>query len=130
MPNEIPFHNITVIAGEDLTGKEGYFVKAGAAAREVVLCSAATDNPIGVLQVAGTTGRTLTVMVQGLARIRGGGNLAAWAIIGTDSTGRAAAMVHGTDTTKYPVGRVIDENTTAGGWISAYIDCLNPNRGA
>ena len=50
--------------------------------------------------------------------------------IGTDAAGLGAVYVPGTDTTKYIVGQVMDDNSAANGYASVIFDCKNAQRGA
>ena len=131
MATEIPIVTQSFIAGADLSAKQGYFVKlSGSTRRTVVVCSANTDIPVGVLLNSPASGEMATVGSLGQFKISGDANLACNDRIGTSADGQAAAYVAGTDTPKYIVGYVLDENTTAGGLISAWINCISPARGA
>lgn len=130
MATEIPIVQASFEAGADLSAKQYHFVKMNGTGRKVVACNGVTDIPIGVLQNDPGDGEMATVMMLGQSKIVGDANLAQADRIGTSSDGQAAAYVHGTDTTKYIVGVVVTENTTAGGIVSAWIDCISPNRGA
>lgn len=116
-------------AGADLSGKQFRFVKLDSSG-DAVVCSGATDIPIGVLQNKPTSGQAVEVMAIGISKIEGDADLAIGDMIGTSSDGQAAAYVAGTDTTKYVVGRVLTENSAAAGLISALVNCMNPHRGA
>lgn len=116
-------------AGADLSAKQFYFVKLSAN-NKVVVCAAVTDVPIGVLQNKPTSGQTAEVTICGITKVSGDADLSAGNQIGTSADGQAAAYAPGTDTTKYIVGQVIEDNGAAGGLITATINCLNPHRGA
>lgn len=132
MATEIPIINASYIAGADLSAESNLwkFVKRNGTGRQVVLCSAVTDKPCGVLQTLATSGNVVTVMMLGQSKISGDANLAQGNMIGTSADGQAAAYAFGTDTTKYIVGEVVTENGAAGGIVSAWINCINPPRGA
>lgn len=129
MANEIPIVTQTFIAGADLRNARGLFVKLSAA-RTVVVCSAATDRPVGVVREGADTGLPVSVISLGQAIVVGNANLAVNVEIGTANNGKAAAYAYGTDTTKYMCGYVLDENGAADGLISAWINCIAPARGA
>lgn len=116
-------------AGADLSTHQYKFVEVGAG-KTVTLCNAATDIPIGVLQNTPTNGQTAEVTMVGMSKVSADANLALGDLIGTSADGQADAKVPGTDITEYVVGRVIEENTAAGGVITATINCLNPHRAA
>ncbi|HYE75638.1 MAG TPA: hypothetical protein VEF04_20005 [Blastocatellia bacterium] len=117
------------IAGGDLSAKQYHFVKMSAN-DTVVVCSAVTDKPIGVVQNAPASGGTAEVCLAGITKVSGDADLGYGDSIGTSSDGQAAAYVAGTDTTKYPVGQVIEDNAAAGGLVTAAINCLSVHRGA
>lgn len=116
-------------AGADLSAKQFYFVKMSAN-NTVTVCAGVTDVPIGVLQNKPTSGQTAEVTVCGITKVSGDADLAYGNLIGTSADGQAAAYAAGTDTTKYVVGQVIDDNGAAGGLVTAAINCMNPHRGA
>lgn len=118
-------------AGEDLSAASAQFkfVKLSAAGT-VVLCTGATDVPVGVLQNRPANGAGADVCAWGISKVQGDGNLAVDNLIGTSSDGQAAALTPGTDTTKYVVGRVLVDNAAAAGLCTALINCLTPGRAA
>ena len=116
-------------AGADLSAKQFYFVKLDSSG-DVVVCAAVTDIPYGVLQNAPASGETAEVCVLGITKVSGDADLTKGNQIGTSSDGQAAAYAAGTDTTKYMVGQVLDDNAAAGGYITAVVNCCNPHRGA
>jgi hypothetical protein len=120
-----------LVAGADLSAATNQFrfVKLSAA-RTVVLCSAITDRPIGVLQNRPQNGEAATVCALGVSKVRGDANLANADLIGTSADGEAAAVTPGTSTTVYIAGQVIEDNGAAGGLITAAVNCLAPARAA
>jgi hypothetical protein len=120
---------VTLVAGADLSALQYTFVKLdsnGAA----VAAAAATDIPIGVLQNAPTSGQEAEVLIVGGTKIVAGAALSDGALIGTSSTGKAVALVAGTDTTKYVVGTILTESAADGNIVTAVINCANPGRAA
>lgn len=131
MAVELPVFNTPgLIAAADLSAKQYHFVKLNGTGTGVVACNGATDKPIGVLQNKPTSGQAAEVMMLGISKVVGDANLAIDDFIATSADGQAAAVVPGTDTTRYVVGRVLLENTAAGGIVSAYINTMNPHRAA
>lgn len=118
-----------LIAGADLSTKQYHFVKLSAN-NTVVICAAVTDRPIGVLQNKPTSGQEANVCALGITKVVGDADLSAGNMIGTSSDGQAAAYAPGTDTTKYMLGQVIEDNSAAGGIVTAAINCIAPARGA
>ena len=116
-----------LVAGASLTAKQYYFVKLSAA-NTVIVCSATTDVPIGVLQNAPASGAAATVCVQGVTKVSSNEVVAFSNIIGPSADGQAAPYAWTTDKTKYGCGQAITTSTAAGGggMITAYINCAAP----
>lgn len=131
MAVEIPGLSKTFIAGGDLSAAANQykFVKLSAN-NTVVVCTGVTDKPVGVLQNTPASGGAAEVMLFGVSKVQGDADLAYGDLIGTSADGQAAAYVAGTDTTKYVVGTVLNDNGAAGGLITAAINCINPHRAA
>jgi hypothetical protein len=110
------------------------FVKLSAD-RTVVLVSAVTDKPIGVLQApVKATGDPVTVMASGISKVRlAAASPVAGDIIGGDVDGQAASISIPT-ATSYQAGCLIEANASgavASGVIgTALIDCIAPSRAA
>ena len=126
-----------LVAGADLSAAttQFKFVKLNGTDDQVVLCSATTDKPIGVLQApaAGSgVGTPVTVCALGTTKIQAGGSITSGDSIGTTTGAQAATYAQGTDTTKYLVGQAIEVagGTSAGNYITACINCLSLARGA
>ena len=120
---------VTLIAGADLSGKQYFFVKMSAD-NTCVLCSGATDVPIGGLPNSPISGGGASITVIGGTKVVASASIAAGVKIGTDSSGKADAKVAGTDTTEYTVGQVL---LAAGGdaeILTAVVNCASPNRAA
>ena len=112
-----------------LATKQYYFMKLDSSG-DVVVCSAATDKPIGVLQNNPAGGETAAVMALGITRIVGDALLAVGDLIGTSADGQADAKTPGTDITEYLVGTVLKANGAAGDLATAMVNCINPLRAA
>ena len=120
---------ITLVAGADLSAKQYYFVKLNSSG-QAILCAAATDYPIGVLQNNPISGAEATVVVAGGTKIVASAAIAAGVQIGTASTGKADAKTAGTDTTEYTVGQVLLASAADADVLTAVINCANPTRSA
>ncbi len=123
-----PF-KITLEAGADLSSSQYYFVKLNASGKAVV-CSGATDIPVGVLQNNPTSGQAAEIVVVGLTKVSSNAALAIGDLIGTSSDGQADAKTAGTDTTEYVVGTVLVTTGAAGVVGSVLVNCANPHRAA
>jgi hypothetical protein len=75
---------VTLIAGADLSAKQYFFVKMSAD-NTCVLCSGATDVPIGVLQNSPISGGEASVTVIGGTKLVASAAIAAGVKIGTAS---------------------------------------------
>ena len=120
---------VTLVAAADLSALQYTFVKLDSAGK-VAAAAAATDIPIGVLQNAPTSGQEAEVLVVGGTKIVAGAAIGEGALVGTSSTGKAVALVAGTDTTKYVVGTLLTESGASGDVVTAVINCANPGRAA
>ena len=129
MAYEVPGFKLSLVAGESLASAQYKFVKLNSSG-QVIVPTGVTDIPVGVLQNAPASGEIAEVMVCGVSKLQGDADLTKGNQIGTSADGQAAAYVAGTDTTKYVVGQVLEDNAAAGGLITALINCANPHRGA
>jgi hypothetical protein len=120
---------VTLVAGADLSAKQYTFVKLDSSG-EAIAAAAATDIPIGVLQNAPTSGQEAEVLIVGGTKIVASAAISDGAQIGTTSTGKAVALVAGTDTTKYVAGTILTESAADGNIVTAVINCANPHRAA
>lgn len=120
---------ITLPAGADLSAKQYFFVKVNTSG-QAVLCAAATDRPIGVLQNTPESGEEASVLVVGGTKVVSSASIDEGALIGTASTGKADAKTPGSDTTEYAVGTVILAAGADNEILTAVINCANPHRAA
>lgn len=120
---------VTLVAGADLSTKQYTFVKLDSSG-QAVAAAAATDIPVGVLQNAPTAGQEAEVLIVGGTKIVAGAAIGEGALVGTSSTGKAVALVAGTDTTKYVVGTLLTESGADGNIVTAVVNCANPGRAA
>lgn len=128
MAYEIPGQQVSFQAAADLSAQQFRFVKLDANG-QVAAISAVTDIPIGILQdKPAAQGRAACVMLDGISKVVGGANLAKSDQIGPDAQGRAVAYVAGTDTTKYKLGQILEDNSVAGGLCTVAFDCKSANR--
>lgn len=128
MAYEIPGQQVSFQAAADLSAQQFRFVKLDANG-QIAAITAVTDIPIGVLQdKPGAAGRAGCVMLNGISKIVGGANLAKADQVGPDAQGRAVAYVAGTDTTKYKVGQILEDNSVAGGLCTMVFDCSAASR--
>jgi len=119
---------ITLVAGADLSAAQYKFVKLSSG--QAVVCSAATDIPVGVLQNAPLSGQEAEITVIGGSKIIGSASISVGAQVGTTTAGKAAALTPGTDTTKYIVGTILSAPGADGEIGTALINCAAPHRAA
>lgn len=120
---------ITLVAGADLSSAQYKFVKINTSG-EAVVCSGATDRPIGVLQNNPVQGGEASITVVGGTKVLSSASIDEGVLIGTNNAGKADAKVPGTDTTEYVVGQVILAAGADGEILTAVINCSNPHRAA
>jgi hypothetical protein len=119
---------ITGVAAADLSAKQYYFVKFNGS-NGIVVCSGATDRPIGVLQNAPLSGQEAEILVAGGTKVAVGGTIGDGGAIKTDANGKAVALTVGTDTTHYLVGTALAD--AASGEIGTIVvACASAGRGA
>lgn len=129
-PFEIDVFSQTREAGEDLSAKQYYFVTLNSSG-QVILPTATTDVPYGILQNAPGSLEAAHVMRVGVSRLVVGGSIATGANnVGTDATGKGTLFAAGVaGTAAYPVG-YCEYGADASGRIAAVaINCINPHRG-
>ena len=116
---------ITLEAGADLSGDQYKLVKLSAG--KAVLCAAATDAPVGVLQNKPGSGEAATVCVSGATKLLAGATINSGDLVGTDASGTADAKTPGTDTTEYVVGTALT-GAASGEILTALINTEAPHR--
>ena len=117
-------------AGADLSAAQYMFVKLNAD-NQVILCAAATDIPLGVLQnKPDASGKAAEVCCVGLTKLSSDEALTAGWLVGTSADGQADRKIAGTDTTNYVVGHVVVGTGAAAGLATAFVNCASPHRGA
>ncbi len=133
----MPIKLVGAKAGAGLTASTAQyrFVKMSAD-QTVVLCTAATDRPCGVLQApVGATGDPVDVVSQGETQVVSNGTQKYGYGIGTDASGYAfhveASITGGAQNIYYVAGMVVNiqQGTSAGNLITAVINCVNPPLG-
>ena len=123
----IPGFSFTRVAGADLSSAQYKYVKLSTT-DTVILCAAATDVPIGILQNAPASGAEATIMVTGISKVSSDAALSIGNQIGTSADGQADAKTAGSDTTEYVVGVVLEASSGAGALATATVNCVNPHR--
>jgi hypothetical protein len=117
-------------ADADLSAKQFYFVKMTANPREVGVCSATTDRPIGILMnKPDAAGKEAEVLVLGRTKVSSDAALNEGAAIGPSADGQAVAKTQttGGDSTQYVGGTVIAASGAAGEMAEAIINCAVPH---
>lgn len=118
-----PVIDVTLKAGADLSGSQYLFVKLDAAGN-VIVCAAAGEDALGVLQNKPTLGKAAVVRVQGTSKVVASAALNANQRIATDATGKAKAaalLVQASGAGSYAMGKLLLAAVGAGSIVSAYI---------
>lgn len=123
---------ITRPAYTDLSDYQFRFVKMYGSSKQVTICAAATDIPIGVLQNddADAAGKACEIVVVGPTKIESDEALTEGALIGTSADGQADMKVAGSDTIEYICGQVTEASGAAGDIVEAFVNCASPARAA
>jgi hypothetical protein len=104
--------NLPLLAYDDMSSSQFLFVKMTSTDRTVDVCSAATDIVLGILQDEPTTGQAAGVRVYGHSKVVLGEVVAAGALVGTSTEGKAITITAGSSTTAYIAGQcVVGGNT-------------------
>jgi hypothetical protein len=113
----------------DLSAKQYHFVKLSSGL--LVICAAATDIPIGVLQNKPNGSASVpalgTVCMLGVTKIVADAALNQDAWIGTSADGQADAKTIGTDATEFIAGRMLRSASGAGAISTAAVNCITPH---
>ena len=125
-----PVHTESFKSNGNLSAKQFYFVKMTANPREIAICTAVTDKPIGILlNTPDAAGKAAEVMVIGRSKVSSDVALSEGNSIGCSADGQADVKTEttGGDTTQYVVGTVIAASGAAGVMAEVIINCANPN---
>ncbi len=118
----IPTLVLALSAGADLSSDQHKFVKLNAD-NQVILCAAATDKPLGILQnKPDASGKGAEVIVIGVSKVQADEALSAGDVIGTSADGQAKVSV----ATEYPMGQVIIGAANAAEIAEVVINAANP----
>lgn len=116
-------------AAGDLSSKQYLFMEDAGTAVDAT--NAVTDRACGVLQnKPDAAGKHAEVAMFGGTKVVAGAAINRDDPIGCDAAGKAVAVVIGTDTTVYILGRALTGASGDGIVISAVINCINPARAA
>lgn len=128
------------VAGADLTATTAQYkwVKFNGTGMQMILCSAVTDKPDGVLQAPAAqsaVGTPIEVVSIGETKLQSDGATvtANGQQIGPTASGQARVNVPGTDTTKFLAGVVASPGLSspgAGVYFTAIVNCPSAARAA
>ena len=124
------YTSVSLIAGADLSSHQYKLVKVDSTTRQVVLCSATTDRPLGVLVNAPESGQAAEVAISGIVKVQTDGSVAIQNLVGTDADGLAQgkgpATADGggavTFTWGYVLGVALETDTGANTYVEILID--------
>jgi len=129
-PSQKPVLTESFKADADLSAKQFYFMKMTANPREVGVCAATTDRPIGILlNKPDASGKAAEVMIIGRSKVSSDAALNEGDAIGPSADGQAVAKTQttGGDTTQMVGGTVIAASGAAGEMAEAVINCAVPH---
>jgi hypothetical protein len=121
-----PLKVIGAVAGADLSADTTQFkwVKFSTTnTQRVVLCSATTDVPCGVLQSPAPTSaldQPVIVVAVGETKLQDDGTCQVGNIIGPDANGRATPAL----ATMYPSGKIVVPGGAAAAYATALVNCV------
>jgi hypothetical protein len=120
-----PVKLISAVAGADLSAAtvQYKFVKFSGTGMRVILCSAVTDVPCGVLQSPAPTSaldQPVDVVAIGETKLQDAGTLAAGNLIQTDANGQGKPCV----ATGYTSGTCIVPGGAASAYAVAIVNCV------
>lgn len=120
---------ITLQAAADLSAQQYYFVKLDSNGKAAA-CTAATDQPIGVLQNKPVANAVAEIVVIGVSKVSSDAAITAGALIGTSADGQAVTKATGAVANGFLCGQML--TTTGGANVigSAIINCAAPARAA
>lgn len=124
------YTSVTLIAGADLSSDQYKLVKVDSTTRQVILCSATTDRPLGVLLNAPTSGQGAEVAVSGIMKVQTDGSVAIGNLVGPDADGLAQGKGpvatdgagSGAITWGYAAGVALETDTGANTYVEILID--------
>lgn len=132
MSYEIPVFDLgTHKAGADLSAAANqYKIVKQDANGDIVLCSAVTDLPLGVLQNKPKLGEAAIVRVVGVTKIQADAALAIGAQLSTSADAQAKAASVAAGSTEYILARALEAAAAAGEVIAALLTHSGPQNGA
>ena len=123
---------VTLPAGADLSSDQYKFVKMDSTDRQVILCSAATDRPIGILQNAPSSGSGAEIAVGGISKLIGSGNVSVGNLVTTDANGLGLAIAPEADVTvatatwSYVAGIALETDAAANAYVTILLSGPSP----
>lgn len=127
MAHEQIAHGDSYTASADLSGQQFRAVKISGNSA-IAAIAAITDVPVGVLQDTPKSGQAGFVAYAGVTKMVAGAAITAGALVGIDATGRAVAVVAGTDLTKYCIGQCKVGAAAAGNLCTVVLGVMVPGR--
>ena len=107
-----PQHSVMAFkAAADLTTKQ-YLFAVVASETTVNVAAATTARMIGVIYNTPASGQTVQIVNAGIAFVYAGGSVSTGNPVSTDGTGKAVAVVPGTDTTRYVAGTALADGSS------------------
>jgi hypothetical protein len=118
-PNQKLIYTESFVAGGDLQTKQFHYVKLSAN-RKVVICAAATDKPVGILQNKPDTDEEAEVLIIGRGKLTADVTLSAGDLLMTSADGQGAVAA----STGYNTGQVV-QGAAAGELAEVTVQCAS-----
>ena len=117
---------LTLTAEEDLSAKQYYILKQGAADLGCALADAATDNPVGILtNKPSASGQAASVIAAGVTQVVAGAAITRGALLKNDGGGKVITAAVGSGDNFATIGKALQSASGDGMVITALINCLD-----
>lgn len=120
---------ISLKAGANLSAEQFKFVKLDTSGN-VVVASATTDRPIGVLQNTPLANEAAEVAISGITKVKAGGSASVGNVVFTSASATAVTATIGSAASTFYIQGTFLEDAAAGQIVSVVINSANAGRGA
>jgi hypothetical protein len=117
---------LTLTAEADLSAKQYFIVKQGAADLGCALANGATDDPVGILtNTPSASGQAASVIAAGVTQVVAGAAITRGALLKNDGNGKVITAAVGKDNNFATIGKALMNASGDGMVITALINCLD-----
>ena len=115
----------------DLSTRQFCIMAKNSTARQVFTANSVDDIIVGVLQnKPAAIGRTATVRIGGIAKVKAGGTIAAGDRVGTDANGRAIKLIYSNGALASQLGIAMTAATAANELVEVLVMPITVHQGA